>query len=174
MYVLREIRIHHHLGDGKVISDTYKLNKEPEIQSESNPMPDSITELMRPKDKEGKDQYFKRHRYHFNRSLSEYAVSQLQFVDSLAECINYDSLLGLMKTYEIELPEKSTQSDLYYVINKIRAEHTLETVKTDFQALRLAVECLENPNIREGEIFLQWIEHMYRIKKDIFWNKFMD
>lgn len=173
MYTLREIRIHHHLGDGKVISDTYKL-KEPETPNENNPMPESITELMRPKDKEGKDQYFKKHRYHFNKGISEYAVSQLRFVDSLAEPIKYNTLLDLMKFNEIELPDTATQGDLYYVINKIRAEHTLETVKTDFQALRLAIECLENPNLKEGEIFLQWVEHMYRVKKDILWNKFME
>lgn len=143
----------------------------------SNPMPKSITELMRPRSNnstEGEKEYCNKYKFHFNRGLSEYAVSKLIFVDSSAKQISYDKLNDLMKGNGIKLPEEFPQGDLHYVINKIRAEHKLDTVKTDIHALRLAIECLENPNIEEGEIFLQWLEHMYRVKKDILWDKFME
>lgn len=167
-----KIKHSHHPSDTEI---TENISKDKNHDNKHyNPMPSSITELMRPKDKEGNNQYIKKHKFHFNQGLSEYAVSLLNFVDPAAKVISYDKTADLMKGNGIKLPEESTHGDLHYVINKIRAEHTLETVKTDIHALKLAIECLENPNIKEGEIFLQWLEHMYRVKKDVLWDKFIE
>ena len=139
----------------------------------NNPLPSSITELMRSKDKVGEKDYCNKHKYHFNQKLSEYAVEELMFVDINTKIIPYDKCLELLKGNGIKLPKEATEGDLHYIANKIRAEHSLDTVKNDAHVIRLAVECLENPNKEEGDIFIEWLEHMYRMKKDIIWNKFI-
>lgn len=157
MFHLKEIRIHH---------------KEEEVPK--NPLPSSLTEIISPQSQESYLEYLKKFKFHFNYSLAEYAVSHLKFKDSSVKPLDYNRVIDLLKDTELELSDNATMGDLYYMVNKIRAIYSGDIIKTDLRVLKMALECLEDPNILEGEILLQWLEHMYRVKKDIIWDKFIE
>lgn len=147
----------------------HKKAEEGDIQA--NPLPLTMSEVI---SKLEPSDYIQAFDYHFTRKLSEYACSQLRFVGGFSQYISYDQMRELLNSTEEELPIDASYGDLHYLINKLRAEHSLTTFKTNSEILKFALECLKNPNHIEGEVFLQWLEHMYRLKKDILWDKYME
>lgn len=124
-----------------------------------------------PIDKE-REIYKKRNGLHFNQPLSDWAISKLINSDGSSSHISIEKCKDMLKQSDKELPEGSTIGDLHYVVNKKRAEHLGSAVKTEPHCLILALDCLDDPNKEEGEIFCDWTEHMCRKNENIPWSKF--
>ena len=153
----------------KLIREILYIRKQGgEKGEEPNPLPESMSEVITNKD------YIDQYSFHFTQRLSEYASSRLKWTGSASQYIYYNSLEDLVATNGITLPSHVTMPDFHYLVNKLRSEHTTQTLPNDLAVIKFAVEYLNNPNYLEGEIFLEWAEHMYRLKKNILWDKFME
>lgn len=114
--------------------------------------------------------YIAKFGHHFSKKLSEHLVSELM---TTGNKIPYDKVEEILKQSDEELDEGNTVADLYYVANVIKARHSTTTVKSDAHVVMLAIECLNDPNKSEGEVFCEWFDSLKRKDKKISWNTFM-
>jgi hypothetical protein len=154
--------------DRRIINMTYTKDK-----SSQEKIISKIDKMISKHDSfSNEKEYYEVYGHHFNDKAAEYAVSHLISSDGKDYTIDNDKCLEMLKQSGLSLPSGTTEGDLFYLTNKIRYSHGLDTVKSDTHCFNLAFECFWNPNKDEEEFFLDWVEREKRIQHDIPWNKF--
>lgn len=109
--------------------------------------------------------YLKEYGPHFNKELSEFAISLMDHPGK--SNLSYEQVINMLSKYKIDI---EYPYDAYYVANMGYHDFYKSSIKDEEHLAQFVQDYLEDEDGYDGIAFYRWLLDMHNRSKEIDWN----